>query len=289
MHISGRYSVIYSLLISTLFFLTSPLSLTAQKKLPKDFCISNMENNLFEMVNRLRTDYGKPQLQLSASLSYVADLHVGDLENNHPDTSICNLSSWSDKGDWTACCYNKYLHKPGCMWDKPKELTPYPYRGYELVTFFEDDFNTDSISNLWSDSKEVLDMILTRGNYAKKKWVCAGIGISNNYVSLWFGQRKDKLKEPSICDKGNSTIDTIPAIVTTNKSNIYYLVFGSYNNMHDAREERKKFKNDFKNCDILVKNDKYRIVLNKFNSLKEAMYAKQQLPFEYREAWILKD
>lgn len=164
---------------------------TSQNLIPEEFCLSNNEFNLFEKVNLLRLDYEKRQLQLSSSLSYVAKAHVEDLQNNKPDTSICNLSSWSDKGDWTACCYNKYIHNPDCMWDKPKELTPYPYRGYELVTYFEEGTHVDSIIDLWSDSKEVLDMILTRGNYKKR----------NGYVVVFqlaltmylFGLVKEKM------------------------------------------------------------------------------------------------
>jgi len=267
-----------------------PFSASAQKKIPKDFCINSNEAELFKMINQLRVDYGKTKLQLSSSLSYVAKVHVSDLQNNHPDTSICNLSSWSDKGDWTPCCYTKYLHKPNCMWGKPKELTPYPYRGYELVAFIQEDFNTDTIINLWSDSKEVLDMILTRGNYSTKKWVCAGIATSENYVSLWFGQRRDKLKKPDICNIKKQNNDSISTSTATTKPNTYYLIFGSFNNIHDAKEASKKIKADsFLNCDILEKNNKFRIYLNKYSSMKEAMFAKQQLPYLYREAWILKD
>ncbi len=289
MHTYNRLSTHYNRIIAILLFMSLPFLTYGQRTLPDDFCIDQMESSLFDNINLLRGDYGMSQLQLSVSLCYVAELHVNDLQNNHPDTSVCNLSSWSDKGSWTPCCYNKYVHNPDCMWDKPKELTPYSYRGYELVTFFEEDFNADSIINLWADSKETLDMILMRGNYKNKKWICAGIGISKNYVSLWFGQRKDKLKEPDLCDDGNRNIIVDPTIIATNNSNTYYLIFGSHSNMADAREERKKFKNDFANCDILAKNNKYRIYLNKFNSLQEAMFAKNQLPFAYKEAWILKD
>ncbi|MBC8319351.1 MAG: SPOR domain-containing protein [Bacteroidetes bacterium] len=285
-----RYPAISVILLSLYFLLASPILVIGQKEIPNDFCINKQEENLFNMINLLRADYEKPILQLSASLSYVAKLHVNDLQHNNPDTSICNLSSWSDNGKWTPCCYNKYLHDPGCMWDKPKELTPYTYRGYELVTFFEEDFNIDTIINLWSDSREVLNMIFTNDEYSNKKWMCAGIGISENYVSLWFGQRTDKLKRPDICDKGNYDNDPSAAIIATNKLSAYYLIFGSHNNMHAAREARRKIKeNNFKNCDILVKNGKYRVYLDKFNTLKEALFAKQQLPFEYSEAWILKD
>lgn len=285
-HITGNLK--YILLIITLILLSNIV--VGQKKIPKEFCLSNDEANLFDLVNQMRVDYEKSQLQLSASLSFVASTHINDLQNNRPDTSICNMSSWSNKGDWTPCCYNKYVHDPDCMWDKPKELTPYPYRGYELITYFEEGFNNDTVINLWSDSKGVLDMILTRGAYSKKRWICGGISIGSNYVSLWFGQRKDAQKSPVICENNKQNIDTINPIASTNGSNIYYLIFGSFPNMHDAREELKKAKdNDFKDSDILVKNDKYRIYLNKYSSLKEAMFAKQQLPYEYNEAWILKD
>ncbi|MFK5856117.1 MAG: SPOR domain-containing protein [Bacteroidota bacterium] len=283
-------STYYNFLFVIIIVTTTHNLATAQKSLPVDFCIENSEANLFTMINQLRVDYGKPELQLSSSLCFVAEMHVNDLQNNRPDTSICNLSSWSNKGEWTSCCYTKYAHKPDCMWDKPKELTPYPYRGYELVAFIQDDFNNDTILNLWADSKEVLDMILTRGQYAKKKWICAGIGISDNYISLWFGQRRDKLKKPDNCNFETENNDTTSTVLTTTKTNTYYLIFGSFQNIRDAKEARKRTKEaDFKNCDILTKNNKIRLYLDKFGSMREAMYAKQQLPYTYREAWILKD
>lgn len=289
MQLSRIISAYYKRFITTLLLIIIGFPLVAQKEIPKDFCISNDEHRLFEMINLLRVDYGKTMVQLSTSLSFVADMHVYDLQNNKPDTSVCNLSSWSDKGGWTPCCYNKYVHNPDCMWDKPKELTPYKYRGYELVSYIEDAFNADSIINLWSDSKEVLDMILTRGNYGKKKWICGGVGINEHYVSLWFGQRKDYLEEPKICKDDIVNNDINLVVVNANNPTIYYLIFGSYDNMHKAREGRKKVKSTFNNSDILIKNGKYRIYLDKFNNLKEAMHAKQQLPFEYSKAWILKD
>jgi len=267
-----------------------PTYTISQNKLPKDFCISNSEADLFYKINELRSDYGKPKLQLSASLSYVAELHTNDLQINNPDTSVCNLSSWSDNGGWTPCCYTKYLHNPDCMWDKPKETTPYPYRGYELVVFIQDDFNTDTIINLWSYSKEVLDMILTRGTYYKKKWICGGVAISDNYVSLWFGQRRDKLRNPEICNIEDAVSDTLPVIATVSSSNVYYLIFGSFDNYRDAKDAWKNIKKDsFKKSDILEKDNKYRVYLGKYGSMKEAMFTKQQLPLSYRDAWILKD
>ncbi len=279
-----------SILLTIIVILFIPSFVVGQKSIPGDFCLSNDELNLFDRINVLRSDYDKKTIQLSASLSYVASLHVKDLQNNHPDTSICNLSSWSDKGNWEPCCYNSYILNPDCMWDKPKELTPYKYRGYEMVTYIEDKFNNDSILELWADSKEVLDLILTRGNYEKKNWVCGGVSIGKNYVSLWFGQRKDTQKPPIICDNEKRKTDTIVSKKPIKKKNTYYLIFGSFPDTHSAREAIKDTKdNGFKDSGILEGNNKIRLYLNKYASLKEAMFAKQQLPFVYREAWILKD
>jgi sRNA-binding regulator protein Hfq len=262
----------------------------AQKKIPEQFCISFDEQLLFDKINLIRDDYGKPELDFSISLSYLAEVHVEDLLLNNPDTSICNLSSWSDKGEWTPCCYNSYVVNQDCMWDKPKEITNFTYRGYELAAYFEDGFNVDSVINLWSGSKPVLDMILTEGNFKKKKWICMGVAFNDHYVSVWFAQRADRFGEPDLCSESDTTLlenaasDSITAEVT------YYLVFGSFSQIKDAREAVKRYtKNGFENAGTIKSDDKYRVYLNKFSSLKEAMFAKQQLPYIYREAWVYKE
>jgi len=261
----------------------------SQKSIPDDFCLSQQEQSLFERINELRQSYGKSDLQLSASLSFVAKTHVNDLITNHPDTSICNLSSWSNKGSWTGCCYNPYVPNPDCMWDKPKELTPYPYRGYEFVTYFDDMADPDSVIALLADTREVLDMILARDSYDNKKWICCGVGMNNHYVSVWFGQRKDALRPPAICG-GKENIVVVQSEQKAPAAGGYYLIFGSYNNQTDAREALRIIKKaDFTGAGIITKNGQSRVYLNKYNTLKEAMYAKQQLAPEYREAWILKE
>ncbi len=269
-----------------------PLSAFSQKSLPESFCISKDEKVLFDAVNDLRVAYGESLLQHSASLSHVGKLHVDDLLEMHPDTSVCNLSSWSDKGDWTACCYNSYIPNPECMWSKPKELTPYTYRGYEMVMYFEDKISVDSIIKLWSDSKEMLDMLLTRANFQEKKWICMGMGINEHYVSIWFGQRRDRLPSPSQCTAADTS--TIIPVITKNENiserPVYYLIFGSFDNIKDAREALKRIKKGgYEEAGILAKNGRFRLYLLHFDTLKEAMFAKQGLPYTYNEAWILKD
>ncbi len=273
--------------IGLIVFLLMLAQFCQSQSLPNDFCLSNEEKQLFNQINQLRQSYGKPDLQLSASLSFVAKTHVNDLLTHRPDTSICNLSSWSNQGSWTECCFNAYVPQPDCMWDKPKELTPYPYRGYEFVTYFDDEVSIDSVMNLFSDTKEVLDMILTQEVYNNKKWLCCGVGMNKHYVSVWFGQRKDALPDPQICNG-----DTVALIKSTaaQSLSVYYLIFGSYTDLHDAREALKKIKkDDFSESGILNKKGQIRVYLEKYTTLKEAMYAKQQLAPAYKEAWILKD
>jgi len=289
---SNRTDLLFNIkfLLTFLFFSFSYLSATSQKRIPDDYCISINEMKLFKNINELRADYDKPKLKLSSSLSYVARLHVNDLLNNHPDTSICGLSSWSDNGEWKACCYNSYVLDEECMWDKPKELTSYPYRAYELVTYFEDQFTTDSVIKIWSGTRQVIDMILTRGKYEQKKWVCFGVGINDHYVSVWFAQRADKVPVPAVCDTTYNVIETDSTTAFIDSEGYFYLIYGSFENITDAKEALKRYKkNSFPEAGILSKDNLNRIYLGKFDNLKAAMFAKQSLPYSYKEAWILKE
>ena len=275
-----RFLLTFTLLFSAHIF--------AQKDIPDDFCISHQEQQLFDQLNILLEEYGEKPLQPSVSLFYVAHLHIDDLAQNHPDTSICNLSSWSDKGDWTACCHNPYLPQQDCMWDKPKELTRYPYRGYELAAYFEDEFNVDSVIGLLGNSKQVLDMLLTSGNFEKKTWICMGVGMNKHYVSVWFGQRADRAKNIILCDTTDYQ-DAVPVASASVKAVNYYLIVGSLQELRDAKEFLRRLKkNGYENAGILSDSQNHRIYVKRFSNLKEAMFAKKQLPYSYRDAWIFK-
>jgi len=271
-----------------LFFLSVIGSLSSQtdKTIPSEFCISAEDNKLYESINLFLLENGQKELSLSKSLSYVANLHITDLIQNHPDTSICNLSSWSNNGNWTSCCYQKYVPNQDCMWDKPKELTNFKYRGYELVLFFEEEFNSDTVMQLLLSSNAVIDMLLTKGDYSKKKWVCLGLANNKEYASIWFAQRADNAGKPEICK--NTTAST-NEIITENKTK-YYIIASSFSKMKDAKEALKRLKqNGFDNAGILKTGENIRVYLNELESLKEAMYFKQNLPYTYNDAWIFKE
>ena len=115
-----------------------------------------------------------------------------------------------------------------------------------------------------------------------------GIGINKNYVSLWFGQRKDQARQPKICDSISYQLKE--SAVSESDEGHFYLIYGSFEDINDAKEAlRRVRKSDFLDADILLKDGLNRIYIGKFNNLKAAMYAKQNLPYSFKDAWILKD
>lgn len=257
----------------------------AQHKIPSHYCLSEQEKWVASAINKIREANNKKPLQLSVSLSFVARTHVVDLQVNHPDTSICNLSSWSNKGNWTPCCYNPYVVKNDGMWDKPKELTNYRYRGYELASYFQDGINVDTLLHFLQNSDEALNMILTQDLWSKKSWVCMGVGLSENYASLWFGQREDKDGTPEMCHK--QKVKKPHKDLKVEKM-VYYLIVGSFPNLNDAKEAlRRMKKNGYHHAGILQSKGRIRIYINQYSGFKAAMKAKSKLPYSYRKSWVL--
>lgn len=275
------------LLISLLFF---TLTISAQTVDYENVCLNTNEQKLAKLINDFRKANKKSSLPLSKALTIVAKTHVSDLQDNNPDTSICLTASWSNKGSWTACCYNKYLLNETCMWDKPKELTKYPFRGYELSYFEEGIIQVDSLFSIWMSSEETKNMLLTNGNFSTKKWETMGLAIGENYASVWFGQRADAAGSPPGCESLTASSKKPDDKTSSTKLQKYYLIYGSFTLETDAREAVKRFNNTgFKSAEILSNGDRYRVSLSSFDNLKDAMAAKEKLSASYKDAWILKE
>jgi len=268
-------------------FVLSTAGLIAQEFVAAKVCLNKEELKLAELINAFRKENKKPILPLSAALSFVAQTHVRDLQLNRPDTSICLTGSWSDNGNWTACCYNKYVLDQECMWNKPKEMTSYPFRGYELSYFQEEILVIDSVFKLWLKSEETTDMILTAGNHKSKKWETMGVGVGENYVSVWFGQRTDANGKPKSCEELSAS-EMIQADMSSANER-YYLIYGSFNYESDALEAIRRYqKNGFKNAVLLKADQRIRVALDVYDNLREATAAKEKLSSTYKDAWILK-
>ena len=266
------------------------LSLSAIAQVPEDFCISKSEYRLFELVNQHRVDNDLPELTLSVSLSFVATTHVADLVNNHPDTSICNLNSWSDKGDWTPCCHNNYVPKSECILGKPKELTNYRGEGHELAYWEPAMVIPDSLVSFWASIKETNDFLLNEDKWNKYKWRAVGVGMLEGYAVIWVGEFSDREGEPGICknDKKKEVVlpEAIPLL--TEKNNRYYVICASYETEDDAMNDSKElFSKGYKDIKVVRGDQNYRVSLGDFENLDEAKTFKSSLENKFRNVWIL--
>jgi hypothetical protein len=280
-------------------------------KIPVTYCISPVEVDLYNKINEYRKLYDLPPIPLSKSLSYVAKTHVRDLFLNRPDQGACNFHSWSDKGKWKPFCYPKDEKKNFSVWDKPKEITPYKSKGYEIVYWENNPVNIDSILPFWKSIDYFNSFLVYSGKWQGKKWLAIGVGIYENYAAVWFGEIPDPEGEPWICGReqekknsiGDSGADTLktpaePAgepmkpetrVVTEASSGVYYIIISS---------QQPRAKSDqlavhlvakgFKDAKVLAKDNKVRVSIMEVNEKSKADSALREVKKIYKDAWIYK-
>ncbi|MCK9616314.1 MAG: SPOR domain-containing protein [Lentimicrobiaceae bacterium] len=241
-------------------------------------------------MNDLRVGDSQPKLPLSLQLCFVARTHANDLALHLPDEDFCNLHSWSAFGVWKKCCYNKDMSSIACMTEKPKELTGYKGKGYEMVYFENDSLNVNSIVSFWQQNDLVTDFFLSRNKWQGANWKTLGVGIYKGYVCVWMGTEPDPLAPPDTCglNHGNS-LPIATSIETMNSIVKYYLVYGSYNSQNEAKEAVSKLqKAGYTNTKMIKNNANYRVVLNEFTSLESALQQKERVKKVYKQVWLLK-
>ena len=175
-------------------------NLFAQDTIPADFCISREEFKLFNRINEYRKVMNLPEIALSKSLCYVAKQHVNDLVYNKPDTSTCNFHSWSDKGSWKPCCYERDSKDKNCMLAKPGELTNYPGNGHEIVYWENRDVSANTVFDQWRETSVSKSVILNMKAWEKYSWKAIGVGIKNGFASAWFGEESEIPEDIHICN-----------------------------------------------------------------------------------------
>jgi hypothetical protein len=282
-----------------------------QVKIPGNFCISPVEVELYNMINEYRKLYNLPPIPLSRSLSYVAKTHVRDLFFNRPDQGACNFHSWSDKGVWKPFCYPKDEKKNFSVWDKPKEITPYKSKGYEIVYWENNPVNIDSILPFWRSIDYFNSFLIYSGKWQGKKWLAIGIGIYENYAAAWFGEIPDPEGEPWVCGREpeKRTIpdeprkDSVAPIVlpvenrqktetkeaTIASPTTYYIIVSS----QQPQAKSKKLASDlilqgYKDTKVMVKNNKVRVSIMEVSNKPAADSALREIKKIYKEAWIYK-
>lgn len=167
-----------------------------------EISLDEAEAKLAQAINSYRASKGLPAIELSASLTKVAQLHARDLSENHKLGSKCNLHSWSKSELWSSCCYTPDHKKAACMWDKPRELTSYKGDGYEIAFYSNYPYSSieDKVKDAldgWKKSKGHHDMIINRDNWKTAKWKAMGVGIHGEYTVVWFGELSDPSGKPT--------------------------------------------------------------------------------------------
>jgi len=161
--------------------------------------MANRYNNdeaffLAEKINQYRTEQGLPAIPISNTMTAVAQSHVNDLENT-PLIEGCTLHSWSDKGNWSHCCYTADHAQVQCALDKPREISHNHYLsdGYEIVAQNDNFMTADQALQQWKESEAHNTAILNQNKWTNHHWQAMGIAISAHHAAVWFGEDVDVL------------------------------------------------------------------------------------------------
>ncbi len=160
-------------------------------QIPQSGC-SPVALQLIRVVNAYRAENSLPSIPASPSLCTVAAAHTRDLAEHAPHARPpCNAHSWSDRGDWTPCCYTADHAKAECMWNKPRELTRYTGNGYENAA--EGITNPAEALQGWRSSPAHNEVILNRGIW-RSPWRAIGADVHEGFAVLWFGKEPDPVQ-----------------------------------------------------------------------------------------------
>lgn len=147
-----------------------------------------LSGDLASIINQYRVSQGLTAIPISPSLTFVAEEHVKDLANNQPAQGNCNMHSWSDKGNWSACCYTDDHAQAQCMWDKPREMTDYTGNGYEISAWSSGDITENQALEIWKASSGHHNVIINEGVWSNIEWNAIGAAIYKGYAVVWFGE-----------------------------------------------------------------------------------------------------
>lgn len=161
--------------------------------LGQEVCVSPEEKKLYDLIMKYRKSKKLKAIPLSAALSKVAQAHVRDLSENYDvsDTNPCNPHSWSEKGNWSSCCYTHDHKQAACMWNKPKEIAGYQGNGYEIAYYSSARANAEEGLEGWKKSPGHNPVIVNLGIWKDTEWKAIGIGIYGEYGVVWFGEEAD--------------------------------------------------------------------------------------------------
>jgi Cysteine-rich secretory protein family len=147
--------------------------------------ISPQEKELFKIINDYRAANNLPPITLSESLSFVANRHLLDLNNN--------VKTFTH--GWSNCPYDIKNEKTwDCVFGAPQRLNSnYPGNGYENLYRNLGGNATPALAlEAWKKSPPHNGLILNLDVWKDTKFDAFGVAISGNYASIWFGSEGGK-------------------------------------------------------------------------------------------------
>lgn len=144
--------------------------------------ISGDERELFRIINEYRVQNGLPPVQLSNSLSLVANRHLIDLEKN-----VRYLTH-----GWSDCPYDlKDKNTWNCVFAAPQRLgTDYTGRGYENLYRNLNRKATPTLAlDAWKKSLIHNALLLNLDSFKDDIYDACGIAVRGNYAALWYGTK----------------------------------------------------------------------------------------------------
>ena len=158
--------------------------------------LNSAEEELYKRIMEYRKANGLPEIPVSKSLSFVAKLHVRDLESHNVPTSS-NAHSWSSNGPWQSVNYTPDHRHAKLRWAKPRELTKYTGNGYEIVYMNSASARVQDAFVAWRASKSHDTVMLNQDGWRRINWNAIGVGIFGRYAAVWFGEEMDPEPQPS--------------------------------------------------------------------------------------------
>jgi uncharacterized protein YkwD len=152
--------------------------------------LTQAEQALYREIMDYRRENGLPPIPLSGALSFVAQLHVRDLESNVVPASA-NYHSWSGNGPWRSVNYTADHKYSKLMWTKPRELTRYRGNGYEIVHMNSESATHQGAFLAWKASAPHNAVLLNQGDWRRLDWGAIGVGIFGRYAAVWLGEGAD--------------------------------------------------------------------------------------------------
>ena len=158
-------------------------------------CLSPQEDELARLINEYRVENDLSPVDVTHSLTMVAQWHVADLHANHPHNDDCNLHSWSSNGPWSAVCYTPDHANRSEMWNKPREITANVYPGNGFENAFGGGDGSQATAQVafksWKKSSPHNAVFLEQGKWNGKNWSAMGVGLHEGYAAVWFGDESD--------------------------------------------------------------------------------------------------